>query len=325
MIRATTLFISLSLMAQTFCSERVDLNSYRELPRNYQSLSACEKQDILWDKIEQTEHQELPMFSRFGALQLMKMGVQSMTKKAERNSDISPENWEKLLHKRGSVAQVEFQAEANHDYTGVFKGAECALIRLSLTYRPTNKRDFAPGLALKFFRDAMPSANISALYRLEGQEKDYNFFANPLSNIVPIGNNAGLKLVNKIFKRVTDYPEQLGMLHLGHADEHGISERRPKTPRQIFFVPVLEDSFSSAPHDVRHDFHRIPEGTTLYKVYAVNEELKHFDYSEYTSQDIERFVQNAQYIGKIVTKTRFISSEFGDQGLFFRHEVLPKK
>lgn len=322
----TTYFIiSLLSVSTVFGNEGFNLNSYKHLPQNYQSLDACQKKELIWDKIQQTEHKALPKFDRFNILNLIGMSFQSMTTKVKRNSDITPKDWEKHLHKRGSVAQVEFQSEDNHDYSGLFKGAECALLRLSLTYRPTSKRDVAPGLALKIFRDNMPSANVSALYRLEGQGKNYNFFSNPLSNIVPIGDSLGLKLVSKIFKRVTDYPEQLGMAHLAQADEYGIKEVSPKSPRQIFFVPKLQDYFSSAPHDVRHDFHRIRPGATLYEVYAVSNKLKDLNYSGYSARHIKELLKNSNYIGKIVTKTRFISSEFGDQGLFFRHEVLPKK
>lgn len=308
----------------SYAHEGYELDYYKSLPENYQALSGCEKQDIIWDKIEATEHHKLPKFSKFGLKQLVGMGIQSMTTKVKKDSDISPKKWKKYLHRRGSVAQVEFIPSQETPYTGVFQGAECALLRLSITYRPTKKRDFAPGLALKFFRNGAPSANISALYRLEGQGKDYNFFKNPLSNIVPTGDNLGLKLVNKIFKRVTDYPEELVLRHLGDIDSEG-QKVEAKTPRQIFFVPVITDKFDSKKHDVREDFHKVPAGTKLYKVYAANPKLIKFDYSEYKASDIQKFVKDAEHIGDIVTKTRFISSAFGDEGIFFRHEVRKKK
>lgn len=107
--------------------------------------------------------------------------------------------------------------------------------------------------------------------------------------------------------------------------DSGGNKVESKTPRQIFFVPTLSDQFSSSKHDVRKDFHSIPAGTKVYKVYAANPKTLSFDYSEYKASDIAKFVKEAKHIGDLVTKTRFISSAFGDEGIFFRHEVHKKK
>ena len=70
---------------------------------------------------------------------------------------------------------VSIISKGNHNYSGVFQGAECAFLRLSLTFDP-KKKGVAPGLALKVLRDGLPSTNVSSLYSLDGQGKDYNFF-----------------------------------------------------------------------------------------------------------------------------------------------------
>lgn len=294
------------------------------LPENYQSLSACQKQELLWKDIKLSEHQDLPKLSKFGLFQLIGMGVQALTKKAERNSDVSPKKWKKYLHQRGSVAKVKFVPTENSPYTGIFQGSECGLLRMSITYRPTKKRAFAPGLALKVLRDGKPSANISALYRLDGQGTNYNILANPLSNIVPMGDELGLKLVHKVFKKVTDYPEELLLNHFSDLDEKGETVENAKAPRQVFFVPNQSFNFSSSKHDFRKDLETIPAGTTIYKVYAASEKLKDFDYTEYKNEDIKKFLNEAKLIGEIITDSEFVASEFGDNGIFFRHEVRPK-
>lgn len=90
-------------------------------------------------------------------------------------------------------------------------------------------------------------------------------------------------------------------------------------------MPVISDNFSSKKHDIREDFHKIPARTKLYEVYAASPKMRNFDYSEYKAEDIKKFVKESQHIGHIVTKSRFISSAFGDEGIFFKHEVRPKK
>lgn len=291
----------------------------------YESMKGCEKQEVLWEKMENTKHKELPKFAKFGLPQLIGMGVQALTQKGYRESDYSPENWKKYLHRRGSVAKVKFVPSTNSEYTGIFEGSDCGLLRLSLTYKPTKKRAFAPGLALKLFRDGMPSANVSALYKLDGQGNDYDFFKNPLSNIVPLGLTTPLKIVHKIFSRVSDYPEEILVDHLGDVDQFGSKVAEGVSPRQIFFVPNDELKSSSAKHDVREDFHKIPEGTKVYSVFAVSKKEAMINYIEYKDSDIEKNLKKATHIGDIITTSPFISSEFGDTGVFFRHELRPKK
>ncbi len=315
------LVLTMALITQSLTSlAQID----KSLPTNYQSLSACAKQELLWDKVQNTTHQELPKLSRFGLFQLVGMWTQPLSKKIEYQADVSPKGWKKYLHRRGSVAKVRFVPTENHPYTGILRGAECALLRLSITYRPTKKRNFAPGLALKVLRDGIPSANVSALYRLEGQEKNYNILENPLSNIVPIGQEFGLKLVHKIFKRVTAYPEELLLSHLAERTESGEREIKIVTPRQIFFVPTNKFQFSQKPHDFRHDLKKIPRGSKLYQVFVLPSEPKSTSYSQYKNSNIENFLKDSQYIGDLVTTSEFVASEFGDEGLFFRHEVRPK-
>jgi len=300
------------------------LFAHYRLTNAYKGLSGCDKQNTLWELVEKTQHAELPDYSKFGPFQLLGMTFQQLTKKKALDSDVAPKKWKKFLHRRGSMAKVKIIPTENHPYTGIFTGAECALLRLSITYKPTKKRDFAPGFALKVLRDSAPSANVSALYRLEGQGKDYNFFANPLSNIVPIGTELGLKLVHAVFRKVTDYPEELLANHMGEVDSKGNKVKSPKSPRQLFFVPNPRLEMSSREHDVREDFHKITAGTLIYSIYAVGEKFKDFNYYDYEMKNIEEFMKSAVKVADIVSTSPFLSSEFGDTGIFFRHEVRPK-
>jgi hypothetical protein len=295
------------------------------VPKDYENLDACAKQEILWNKVVATQHSELPKFKNFGFFQLIGMSVQQLTKKTKYQSDISPKGWKKYLHRRGSVAKIKLEHIQGHNYTGLFTGAECGLMRLSLTYKPSKKKNVAPGLALKILKDGTPSSNVSALYLLDGQEENHNFFKNPLSNIVPIGTGVGLKLVHSIFARVTKYPEQLMLEDFSKTSSTGNKVEKNISPKHIFFVPNEKLSFSEEDHDVREDFHKIKSGTLLYTIYAVDEKLKSFDYYDYEKDHIKEFLKSATPIAKIVSTSPFISSQFGDSGLFFRHEVHPKK
>ncbi len=292
-----------------------------ELPNNYKSLSACEKQEVLWSHVEESEYRKLPKYNSFGFFDLLGMFMQKLSKKTDVYSDIAEKDWKKYLHPHGSMAKVKFSPVEGSQYTGIFEGADCALLRLSLTYKVTKKRPFAPGLAFKVLRDGAHSANISALYTMDGQDRDHNFFKNPLSNIVPIGKSFGHKVVHAIFERISAYPEELMLTDMAKYSSKGEKEQKVVSPRQIFFVPNQDLKLSSKEHDVRNDFHKIAPGTLLYKVYAVNESKKDYNYYNYEVSDIAKFVSESKYIGDIVSTSNFISSKFGDKRILFKHET----
>lgn len=297
------------------------------IPANYEQLAGCEKQNILWNQIEQTTHRELPEYKRLGAKEVAKMALQRMTYKTDRQSDFAPEGWIKYLHQKGAVAKVSFKRTEDNKYSGVFQGFDCGLIRLSITYKPTRRKAFAPGLALKVLRDGVPSANISALYALNGQEDDYNFFKNPLSNIVPRGKSIGEKAIHRIFSKVTPYPEELLLNHFGRHNQRGEVQLQSHTPRQIFFQAPndLRNKFRSSSHDVREDFLSLEKGTLLYRVYALPHHLKSDDYvEEYSLEDIPEYLASSIHIGDLYLESEFKASEFGDTGILFRHEIRKK-
>ncbi len=295
------------------------LTSLQLSAANYDTMTACAKQDYLWNKAKSSEYKELPDFSNFGIIQLMGMTLQELSKKKNIHSDFAPKKWKKYLHERGVMAKVKFESTGDHDYTGIFQGSECSLLRLSLTFKPTKSRDVAPGLAFKVLRDGHESANLSALYQLEGQEKDYNFFAHPLSNIVPIAGGIGPKLIHSLFRRVSDYPEEILLNHMADIDEHGKKASKVVAPRQLFFVPNSNLKYSSKAHDIRKDILAIEAGTKLYDVYAYTDNK--FNYFDYEPKHITEFVGKAVKIGQITTTSEFVASEFGDTGIFFRHEL----
>jgi hypothetical protein len=192
------------------------------------------------------------------------------------------------------VVQVEYVSTGDHPYTGLWQGAT-GLVRLSVTGDPT-KRGFAPGLALKMLVAGQDSANFSALYTLNGQGQDHNFFAHPLSNIVPVVNEFGPQFINGIFRRVTRYPTKLSLQDFGVFDRSGAAVTTPKSPEQISLMPELQ--FANDPHDFRTDLTPLPADSKIFTV-MVND--------------------SQQIIGHLVTKSKFVASAYGDRQLFFRH------
>lgn len=311
-----------SLLAYTF----VDLSESSRTPNavesKYESLKACEKQEILWQKILASTYKINPDYNSFGVTELLSLARQQISMKEKNQTDFAPEGWKKLLHARGSIAKVKV-VPIDHKYTGVFQGADCSLLRLSLTFKPSSSRPVAPGIAFKVLRDGVYSANASALVSLDGQGENYNFFKYPLSNIVPIGKDLGQKIVHKIFRKVSGFPEELLASDMASIDAQGVRVQDVVAPRQIFFVPASDFNFSSTQHDVREDFSKIPEGTVLYKIFLAPVSEQGFDYTHYTPEDVSTFLKESEHVANLVTTSQFVTSEFGDSGIFFRHQLRP--
>lgn len=289
-------------------------------PANYKSLSACEKQDVLWKLIQESTYSELPDYKALGLTQIIGMGRQEVAIKGSRYDDFAPKGWTKFLHARASISKVKIVPHQNK-YSGLFQGAECGLLRLSLTSAVKSGRPVAPGLALKILRDGTYSTNVSALVSLDGQGQDYNFFKYPMSNIVPIGTSFGQKLVHRIFLGASPYPEELAVRELAEQDQKGLNVAQVTSPRQLFFVPLAELSFSSDAHDVRKDFAKIPVNTVIYQIRAVSEKYKDFKYADYAPENVKVLLENSELVADIVTTSEFVSSSFGDDGIFFRHQL----
>ncbi len=316
----SALFLTLGIWF--YLSEPQGVRAPASIPSNYESQTACEKQEVLWQEVQNSLHADLPAYDKFGVMQLIKMSFQELKLKGDHFSDFAPQGWTKYIHRRGALAKVKIVAR-DHAYTGVLKGADCALLRLSLTYKAKGSKPVAPGLALKVLRDGNPSANLSALVSLEGQGDDFNFMKRPMSNIVPMSSKLGQKLVHRLFGKVSSYPEELELNHFADMDTQGVTVQAPKAPRQVFFVPKL--SFTSTEHDVREDFLAIPEGTVIYEIHALGDEHKNFDYGSYSDEKAEEFLKASTHIADIVTTSEFAASSFSDDGLFFRHEMRPKQ
>ena len=284
-----------------------------QLPAEYQSWSASKKQEFLWkDRILKSRYDALPPLKKIDVIGLF---VTALRKKMDRQSDEAPVKWEKAIHAHGSVAKIKFSPTKDTPFTGLFKGADYGLVRLSVTGDPAD-RGFAPGLAIKFLVDGAQSENFSALVSLTGQADNYNFFAHEFSNIVPVVNQLGPKLINLIFRRVTRFPTKLYLQAFGLTDQTGQRAHTPHYPAQIFLVPSQDVQFpDSLPHDFRDDLANITAGTLLFSVYAADPVKVKGD-----ATNNPDYRQQSQLIGHIQTTSEFVSSFYGDSQLFFRHQ-----
>lgn len=278
-----------------------------DLPEDYESKTATEKQEELWSIIEA----EKGTSGRYpGIFQFFKfLCCEDVSPSVEHEEDSLPYNHGKRIHSVGGVAKAKWESVGDHTYTGLFQGETLGMVRLSLAVKPLPSGT-TPGMAMKLFRDGIPSANFVAMNSLSGQESG-NFFETTFSNHIDFPTNLGLKILATKFERVSSPATMVGLSDIAAFDQQG----QPVTetvnfPFQIILVPnedLTREFEDAGPTDSLEDMlASISSGTKLWDVLALSgpdafEEVK---------------------IAEIKTDSDIIFSIEGDKLLFFHHQKM---
>jgi len=217
----------------------------------------------------------------------------------------------KYIHTVGTVGQVEWKDLGGHSYSGIFNGGSVnGWARLSQAKEPSPPAlDTAPGMGLKFLRDGIDSANLVAMYSVNGQE-GWNFFQNDFTTHL---GPAGLELIPVAlkFSEATNYVQEVGLSDWGlyGADGVQVDAADWKFPFMLRFKPTGEISFPDEyVNDWKDDLMSIPVGTTLYQIWALDEP--------------EELGGVETHIGDLVLTGAITTSMWGDKNLFFRHQDM---
>ena len=146
----------------------------------YIALDRQRKAEVIWDKIR-----EDPTMGPQSVQELLNIDMTSPFDTLGDEFDCR----NKSGHSFGNVAKVEWRDFGDHNFTGMFKGADTGFIRTSDLVAPCRGcleggGDFAnPGIAVKLLRDGMDSGNALAKLPTRFGQNDYNFFLNELTSI----------------------------------------------------------------------------------------------------------------------------------------------
>jgi hypothetical protein len=218
----------------------------------------------------------------------------------------------KLIHSVGVVVHVKY-VSLNDTFTGVFKGCENVILRFSIAQEANTKGGedaMGPGVALKFVRNNVASANVFAMYSLIGQSS-FNFFAHDLSSHVPdLSKDAptSLVLLRRAFATASDFPVFSGLSNLAAYNEDGTAVSTPVFPFRLHFHPTtfyhkeLPDNYTGTPYEDQL-LKVVKLDSVLYEVYA----------------QTTPFSEELVLIGKVVTTGAPSRSFFGDKTLFYQH------
>ena len=280
---------------------------YQTLPTDYQTLKSEEKLSLLWDKkIMATTYAILPpikfvsIFWKFFKL----LNPFYLAVSFNLVSDEFPKNRERLIHPNGTVAKIEWVPEGGAPVSGIFQTGAVGLVRLSLAGNPQFARSYIPGMGLKLFVDNNPSVNLQVMHSLTGQGKNQNFFKENFSNIIP-DPPFFLCLFALAFSTAKNPPTVLNVDHVTLIERDG-TVVKPKKVIPVYQIVMMPnhalDIDPETPHDFREELTGIKENSVLYTLY-----IRHTKRGGLVK------------IGTLVTKSRFISSAYGDERLFFQH------
>jgi len=279
----------------------------------YIAKTASEKSDLIWANVmEDTTPGEW-----YGLLEMPHIFAEDMCETFRAPGDELPfedgiitdgTRW-KLIHSVGTVGKVEWRDLGGHSYSGIFTGATNGFVRFSLAKEPAPPAlETAPGLGLKFLRDGIDSANLVAMYSVNGQES-WNFFKNDFTTHIGPGGLELLPLQVK-FSEATNYVQYSALSNWGQYGEDGVEVTDSMLfPYMLRFKPSGEINFPDEyVNDWLDDLKSIPQGTTLYQVWA-------FDKPE-ELDGVET------HIADLVLTSEMTTSVWGDKHLFFRHQDM---
>lgn len=216
----------------------------------------------------------------------------------------------------GAVGKVSLISNSEHPFTGIFKGGKEGLIRLSTMMTPSLDNlsaPISPGMGLKFLRDGVDSANIVSAVGYNGTPNDWNYFNHSLTNHMEGVKTMTVLAMEKMLAGVTEFTQDVGLSDFAKYDENGKQEA-PIIPFELIFEPhsdvknLFKNTKPEKASQYLEDLKSVKVGSNLYDVYGLTAP-KMLDGKKVL-------------IGTLRLDSPLVSSKFGDEALFFRHQQM---
>ena len=268
------------------------------------AATACQKQAIFWDFISGTPYDPLPSAHTSQLQTFSRLLSRSFLKQSfVLNDDVRLPRI-KAFHAFGTAAKVNFVADGNHPFTGIFATGAAGIARASLA---VGMPDYSPAISFKFLLDGPhPSQNLLLHQSLDPQSSR-DFFERSQCNRTLIPSIFPTSLVTPMLRfwltSVSDPFEHQLLDHLADVTSDGTRISHPVAPELVnLYSPDEVHNDPGSTEDFRTLLGEIPSGTLIYRMYG-------------------RITKKAApiYIGSITTESAFIASEFQDRVLAFKH------
>lgn len=314
--------VGLIAIATTGCQSNAPILIAPAVPIRAISLgTACQKADAMWhDKILPSRYAQLPPLTSPGVIGLVKLMTGSFSEKAltSHGDELEPGR-HKLIHAFGAEARMHFvvSPKAPQGYTGIFQsGTQCAIARFSLATKPDTNTSI-PGLALKIFIDGdRPSVNLLLMHSIDSQA-GHNYFGQEFGNLLPPAVALPKRLLASGFEHGAELfgakdtnPGRLTLEHLARTLPDGEGIAKPSVPYQLIFKPTAYARALMADATAADDF----------RVKLAGLSVGHAIYDIYTLRAADP-ARSAMFLGQLVLATPIVSSRYGDETLYFQHNM----
>lgn len=264
------------------------------------------KMDEVWKEMVAPENvgKSGPFKDAFGVVS--QMISTSMRTTMDNHRDVLPIGRTKVIHSQGVHCQMELDVEKGSPFTGIFSpGSKAGIVRMGAATPLQHGRGLFPGMALKFFRSGVHSANFVALRSTGPTGGSWNYFKGDISNHV--APPPELKATGK-FQQASGCPSMVGLSDVCAYDQTGYKVPKPVFPYEIVFrsTPAfqLPEKEMTDPQ-LLHALSNIPVGTKIFDVLAHPSPL-----------------ESARKIGELKTTSKCVQSIFGDMKLAFKHQRM---
>jgi len=242
--------------------------------------------------------------------------TKSMWLNFDANSDIHPIKRSKTIHSIGIVGGVKFVSSGNHDYEGIFEGADHGIIRVSTgTLRPAEfpaefgGPHFKMDPAVKFLRDGRRSANLLLGPRAYSGAPGHAFCgeddfkeAQWSNHLVAAVDSLPSVAIGSKFLQVSSCGTMLGLSDAASKAD-GVDGKFPF--EVIFKLAVRPQCTCDKYKECLAEWSETSVGTKLYDVEA-----------------IEAPDKDPKKIGEIILTSKMTRSKWGDEQLFFQHQHM---
>jgi hypothetical protein len=282
------------------------------LPSDYVHRSALDKLELLWTKVSAEPYSpgDLPskVPSPWGRRKLLSVPHNRVS--FEHATDELPEGRSKLVHAHGVVAKVRLVLR-DSPYTGVVGSGGPGLLRAS---DAVGGGTFSPSLAIKFLVDGQASLNYLALPSAYRDPADPDFLTSVYSNSAPAPRSFDTKLIGRAFDRTAKalggtrlYGIYLPLHHLAQRELDGRAVADAKVPDRIeLHASAAARAAAKSGADWRVVLAGLPIGLTLFEVHAA-----------------PKIDVATTLIGELQLESSFVASRYGDERLFYQHDVGP--
>lgn len=281
------------------------------LPANFTSLTASEKLSTHIRMMQNTKYITLPTLNPNASSLLKLFNREALAESFLNDSDERKPDIQgsiKPIHTQGVSVPIVYSPSSTN-YTGLFASGGVGILRLS---EAVNSKPWTYGMGMKILIDGKPSVNFHAMFSLDGQGDDTNFFSNSFTTHVESPQRTLLKILAYSFHRALPFISKnpnnrpndetfIPLIEAASIGSNGTVEENPVAPTKIIFAPRVSINSKNG-NDFRSEI---------------------IDQVQPESIIYDMFDENNVVLGTIRSTSQFIASSYGDD-MFFKHQKISK-